>query len=187
MVSLRRVSQGGRFFTRMFVIASSMAHIERGLCFYFALLAGAFCIACPTKACAEGPSFSEWRDIMERAFTDFQRQEDKLLDADSAKTLTWEKGLRTSGMPDESVIEDERKSDPKAVEALGACRHALMLGAVLRLKALGQLGPGHDNPLNIDGDISFDRCARLYVGYAEMCEEGLNLPRSANAFRTRYR
>jgi hypothetical protein len=54
------------------------------------------------------------------------------------------------------------------------------------LKALGLLPPGRDNPLNIDGDIPFDQYARLYIGFAETCEEGLHLPRPANAFRTRY-
>jgi len=89
--------------------------------------------------------------------------------------------------PEDSVVEAERKSGPKAVATLEACRNALSLGAILRLKALGRLPPGHDNPLNIDGDIPFDQYARLYISFAETCEEGLHLPRPANAFRTRYR
>jgi len=158
-----------------------------GFCFYFLLLLiGAFCVAYPTTAWTEKPSLSEWLDSTERAFTNFQQQEDKLLGADSANTLTWEKGLRTA-VPTFSVIEPERKSDPKAAATLEACRKALLLGAVLRLKALGRLPPGHDNPLNIDGDIPFDRYARDYIGLAETCEEGLHLPHSANAFRARYR
>jgi hypothetical protein len=55
------------------------------------------------------------------------------------------------------------------------------------LKALGQLPLGRDNPLNIDGDIPFERYAHLYVGFAETCEEGLHLPPPVNVFRTRYR
>ena len=154
---------------------------------YFLLLIGTLCITYPTKAWTETPSFSEWHDTMEKAFTNFQGQEDKLLEADSAKALTWEKGLRTAVRPDVSVIEAERKNDPKAVATLEACRNALSLGAVLRLKELGRLPPGRDNPLNIDGDIPFDQYARLYIGFAETCEEGLHVPRPPNAFRTRYR
>jgi hypothetical protein len=95
--------------------------------------------------------------------------------------------LRTAVRPEDSVIEAERKIDPNAVATLEACRNALLLGAVLRLKVMGRLPPGHDNPLNIDGDISFDQYARRYIGFAETCEEGLHLPRPANAFRVRYR
>jgi hypothetical protein len=158
-----------------------------GSLFCFLLLVGACYVTCPAMAWTGTPSFSEWHDTMARAFTNFQQQEDKLLDADSANTLTWEKGLRTAVKPADSVIEAERKSDPKAVATLEACRNALMLGAILRLKALGRLPPGHDNPLNIDGDISFDQYARRYIGFAETCEDGLQLPRPANAFRARYR
>jgi hypothetical protein len=153
---------------------------------YFLLLIGTFCVTYPTKAWTEWPSFSEWHDTMEKAFKDFQRQEDKLLDANTAKTLTWEKGLRTAWKPEDSVLEAERKRDAKAVAALEACRRALSFGSILRLKALDLLAPGRDNPLNIDGDIPFDQYARLYIGFAETCEEGLGLPRPANAFRTRY-
>jgi hypothetical protein len=65
-----------------------------GFCFYFLLLLiGAFCVAYPTTAWTEKPSLSEWLDSTERAFTNFQQQEDKLLGADSANTLTWEKGF----------------------------------------------------------------------------------------------
>jgi hypothetical protein len=140
----------------------------------------------PARALDE-PSFAEWRGVMEKAFRNFQGQEDKLLDADSARILTWEKGLRTSARPENSAIEAERKRDPQAVAALEACRNALLLIAVLRLKAQGLLQPGRDNPLNIDGDIPFDQYARLYIGFAETCEGGLHLPSPANAFRTRYR
>ena len=155
-------------------------------CLYFLLLIGTFCVTHPIKAWTETPSFSEWHDTMEKAFKDFQRQEDKLLDANSVKTLTWEKGLGTAVRPEDSVTEAKRKSDAKAVATLEACRRTLSLGGILRLKALGLLPPGRDNPLNIDGDIPFDQYARLYIGFAETCEEGLHLPRPANAFRTRY-
>jgi hypothetical protein len=157
-----------------------------GFCFYFLLLIlGVFCVAYPTTASTGTPSFSEWLDTTERAFTNFQKQEDKLLGADI--DLTWEKGLRTTVGPEESVIEAERKRDPKAVATVEACHKALLLGAVLQLKALGRLPPGHNNALNIDGDIPFDRYARDYIGLAETCEEGLHLSHPANAFRARYR
>jgi hypothetical protein len=156
-----------------------------GFCFGFLLLLiCVFCVAYPTTGWTEKSSFAEWHDGVERAFTDFQKQEDKLLGAGSANTLTWEKGLRTA-VPED--VEGERKSDPKAVATLEACHKALLFGAVLQLKALGRLPPGHNNPLNIDGDIPFDQYARYYIGFAETCEEGLHLPHPANAFRARYR
>src|SRR5262249_2916471 len=148
------------------MVRRSFTHILRSL------LICTFSINCAAKASDVEPSFSEWHDVMEKAFRNLQGQEDKLLDADSAKTLTSVKGLITTARPDEGVVEAQRKSDPRAVAALEACRNALMLGAVLRLKVLGRLPPGRDNPLNVDGDVPFDRYARLYIGFAETCEDG---------------
>src|SRR5690242_5037780 len=102
----------------------------------------------PARASEAEPSFSEWHEVMEKAFRHWQAQEDKLLDADRAKTLTSVPGLMTTARPDEDVIEARRKNDPQAVATLEACKNALMLGAVLRLKVMGRLQPGRDNPLN---------------------------------------
>jgi len=71
--------------------------VRRSFYLYFLLLISTFCVTHPTTAWTETPSFSEWHDTMEKAFKDFQGQEDKLLAANSAKTLTWEKGLRQRG------------------------------------------------------------------------------------------
>jgi hypothetical protein len=60
-------------------------------CVYLLLLVGTFFISHPTRAWAETRSFSEWHDVTEKAFTELQAQEDKLLDANSAKTLSWDK------------------------------------------------------------------------------------------------
>jgi len=153
---------------------------------YFFLVA-ALCVFHPAKAQDGSPSFSEWRDTTERAFRNWRAQEDKLLDADSARVLIWERGLRSSALPENETIEHERRRDPKTVAAVEACRTALMTGAVLRLKVLGRLQPGRDNPLNVDGDVGVAQYARLYIGFAETCEDGLHLLRPANAFRARYR
>jgi hypothetical protein len=152
---------------------------------HFLLLIGAFCVAYPATGWTETPSFSEWRGTMEMAFARFQKQEDALLGSDI--DLTWEKGLRTTVGPEDSVIEAERKKAPKAVETIEACHKALLLGALLQLKVLGRLPPGHNNALNIDGDVPFDQYARGYVGLAERCEDGLHLSHPVNAFRARYR
>ena len=166
---------------------SAGARDRRRAYFHFLFFIGAFCITFSTTAWTDTPSFSEWHDTIEKAFKNFQAQEEKLLEVGSAKTLTWERGLRTSVKPEDNIIEAERKRDPHAVATLEACRNALMSGGVLLLQARGQLPPGRDNALNIDGDIPFDQYARRYIGFAETCEEGLHLSPPTNAFRARYR
>jgi hypothetical protein len=139
------------------------------------------------RAWDKAPSFSEWRETMEKAFKIFQAQEDKLLDSNDAKTIVFPpREWRTAVKPYDEVLEAERQHDPAAVQTTETCYNALGFGAALVLKVRGMI-PSGDTAIGLDGDVPYDKFATAYIKLAEECENGLHIPHPVNKLRVRFR